>query len=75
MPDGAFYIYADIGAHAEDSSSFAIELLEATGVCLVPGKDFGQHGANRHVRISYANALPALEEAVERIGRYLSGRS
>lgn len=74
-PDGAFYIYADIGAHAEDSSSFAAELLEATGVCLVPGKDFGAHGAHRHVRISYANALPALEEAVERIGGFLSGRS
>lgn len=75
MPDGAFYIYADIGAHAEDSSSFAAELLEATGVCLVPGKDFGVHGARRHVRISYANALPALEEAVERIGGFLSRRS
>ena len=73
-PDGAFYIYADISQVAHDSSQFASDLLERTGVCLVPGKDFGRAEAQRYVRISYANSLPALEEAVERIASYLAGR-
>lgn len=70
-PDGAFFIYADISRFAGDSQRFALDLLEHTGVCLVPGQDFGHAGAARHVRISYANALDALERAVERMAGYL----
>jgi aspartate/methionine/tyrosine aminotransferase len=70
-PDGAFYIYADITRFADDSYDFVRALLRATGVCLVPGKDFGFAAPQRYVRVSYATALERLEEAVERMGRYL----
>ena len=70
-PDGAFYVYADIGRFADDSFVFVRDLLRATGVCLVPGKDFGLAAPQRHVRISYATSLDRLEEAVERMRRYL----
>ena len=70
-PDGAFYVYADISGFAEDSSVFVGELLRATGVCLVPGKDFGRAAPERYVRVSYATSLDRLEEAVERMRRYL----
>jgi aspartate/methionine/tyrosine aminotransferase len=70
-PDGAFYIYADVSRYAEDSFAFVRDLLRATGVCLVPGKDFGVAAPQRHVRISYATSLDRLEEAVERMRRYL----
>jgi aspartate/methionine/tyrosine aminotransferase len=74
VPDGAFYVYADISAVArrrdgtlEDSSQFALRLLEQSGVCLVPGKDFGSAGADRFVRLSYATSMAQLQEGVRRL--------
>lgn len=74
-PDGAFYIYADISALAPDSHRFALEMLDATGVCVVPGEDFGHAAPERYIRISYATSLERLKEAVERIGNWLPTRS
>lgn len=71
-PDGAFYVYADISDFSDDSSKFAYDLLDTTGVALIPGKDFGQLDSNRFVRISYANSMDNLREAVARIGNYLN---
>ena len=71
-PDGAFYIYADVSAHAADSSEFATRLLEEAGVCAVPGMDFGEHGASRYVRFSYAASMETLQEAVARMSRLLA---
>ncbi len=74
VPDGAFYIYADISRFSADSWAFAFELLHATGVCVVPGRDFGCAEPGRYVRISYANAYERLQEAVGRIESFLTGR-
>jgi aspartate/methionine/tyrosine aminotransferase len=71
VPDGAFYIYADVGRFSSDSFAFVRELLRATGVCLVPGKDFGRASPERYVRVSYATSLDRLAEAVERMRGYL----
>ena len=71
MPDGAFYVYADISAFSDDSEAFVRDLLHATGVCLVPGKDFGSAAPRRYVRISYATAYEQLQIAVERLSTYL----
>lgn len=70
-PDGAFYIYADVSGLSADSDRFVVDVLQATGVCLVPGKDFGTHAPEQYVRISYATSLEQLEEAVERLRTYL----
>ncbi len=70
-PDGAFYIYADCSAFGLPSSVLADKLLDETGVCLVPGKDFGFHDAERWMRITYATGLPRLREAVARMGAAL----
>ncbi len=71
VPDGAFYIYAGIERFAHSSWDFAFELLRQTGVCLVPGRDFGSAETARYVRISYANKQEQLEEAVKRMAVYL----
>ena len=74
-PDGAFYIYADISALADDSWSFCFDVLEKTGVCFVPGRDFGRAAPERFVRLSYATSMAAIDEALERLATYLgSGR-
>jgi aspartate/methionine/tyrosine aminotransferase len=74
-PDGAFYIYVDVGRFAADSWEFAFELLTETGVCVVPGRDFGTHTPQRYVRISYATAMDRLEEGIARMGRFLGNRT
>ena len=71
VPDGAFYIYADVSRFSNDSFAFVRSLLQATGVCLVPGKDFGHASPERYVRVSYATSLDRLEQAVERMRLYL----
>jgi aspartate/methionine/tyrosine aminotransferase len=78
VPDGAFYIYADIsgvtranGDPIDGSTQFARRLLHEGGVCLVPGKDFGTFDSERYVRVSYAASLDNLQEAVRRIRAWL----
>jgi aspartate/methionine/tyrosine aminotransferase len=73
-PDGAFYVWLDCSAFTRDSDAFAIEMLEATGVALVPGKDFGSNQPERHLRLSYATSLANLQEAVQRLQRWLPRR-
>ena len=72
MPEGAFYVYADCSALAPDSMAFAMEVLEGAGVAITPGRDFGSHGAERHVRFTYASSIDTLREAVTRIERWLA---
>ena len=73
MPDGAFYVYADIGqvAHRDhaDSAAFCMAVLQESAVAIVPGADFGFAAPLAHVRFSYATALPRIEQAVERLRR------
>ena len=73
-PDGAFYLYAGCARFSDDSHRFAIDLLEATGVAVTPGLDFGTNHPERHVRIAYTTGLPNLEQAVERISRFVGTR-
>jgi aminotransferase len=69
-PEGAFYAFPSIAASGLSSQVFAEELLRAERVAVVPGDVFGPSGEG-HIRCSYATALPALEEALERMERFL----
>src|SRR5699024_559393 len=71
-PDGAFYIYADIREHGNDSMAFARDLLNEAGVAAVPGHDFGPAHAQYGLRFSYATGLDRLQEAVERMRAFLA---
>lgn len=71
MPDGAFYVYADVSKFTSDSTHFAQELLHQAHVAVTPGLDFGTAAPKQHVRISYANDLTQLQSAVDRMGRFL----
>ncbi len=70
-PQGAFYIYADIAALADDSERLASRLIEEAGVATTPGLDFGHHLPRRHLRMAYTTSRERLREAVERIARVL----
>jgi len=73
LPDGAFYAWADCSAHAPSSWDFAFDLMCRAHVAITPGRDFGRAGSERWVRLSYASAMPQLQEAVARLGRVLGG--
>ncbi|WP_206237859.1 pyridoxal phosphate-dependent aminotransferase [Novosphingobium terrae] len=63
-PDGAFYIWADIGHLTDDSISFCTRLLEETGVCTAPGVDFDPLDGHRFMRFSFAVSTALVEEAI-----------
>ena len=72
VPDGAFYLYADVSAVTTDSFAYCRQVLEETGVGLTPGCDFGQHEAGRYLRVAYTADEARLAEAVARL-RALQG--
>ncbi len=73
-PDGAFYLYADVGDLTRDSLQFCRDLLDATGVALNTGKDFdGVHG-DRYVRISFAVSTAETLRAIDCLEAWLRGR-
>lgn len=70
-PDGAFYVWADTRRHASSSWDFCFAMMERAHVALTPGRDFGPHAGERYLRLSFANSLPQLEEAVRRLSQAL----
>ena len=66
-PDGAFYIYADIGHLTDDSLGFCTKLLEDTGVATAPGIDFDPVAGHRFMRFSFAVSTAQVEDALDRI--------
>ncbi len=71
LPDGAFYIYADCSRFSDDADAFTRDVLEATGVVMTPGLDFGTRDVQRYIRVSYATSMENLQEAVRRLETYL----
>ncbi len=74
MPDGAFYAWADCSAHAANSWDFVFDVMRRAHVALTPGRDFGHHGSERWVRLSYASSMAQLREAMDRLAGLLSQR-
>ena len=70
-PLGAFYIFPSIRRFGMSSDDFAMELLKAERVAVVPGTAFGQAGEG-HLRVSYAYSLKSLKEALGRIERFVN---
>lgn len=73
MPRGAFYAFPDVAAFLDErgSTGFCEDLLEEVELAIVPGSAFG---VDAHVRLSYATSLPIIEQALERLGRFLAKR-
>jgi aminotransferase len=69
-PRGAFYAFPRIAGTGLDDETFAHRLLEAEQVAVVPGSAFGP-GGEGFVRCSYATAYEKIEEALERIARFI----
>ena len=69
-PQGAFYAYPYVGHLGMSSEQFCDQLLTEEQVAVIPGDAFGPSGAG-YVRACYATSMDKLEEALERIERFV----
>jgi aspartate/methionine/tyrosine aminotransferase len=69
--DGAFYAFVDVGKFTNDSMAFCKEMLEIAGVAAAPGIDFDRVNGHRYVRFSYAGTRATVEEALQRLRKFL----
>jgi aspartate aminotransferase len=72
MPEGAFYVYPNVGAYLKkngiaDCSALVEKLLEEAHVALVAGPAFGTED---HVRISYATSMEQIDEGLRRMTKF-----
>ena len=67
-PDGAFYLFINIGNTNIKSLDFCQQLLEQQQVATIPGQAFG---ADDHIRISYATDLITIEKGMDRLAKFV----
>ena len=70
-PRGAFYVFPNIESTGLSSEEFSERLLLEERVAVIPGSVFGPSGEG-FVRCSYATSLTELEEALDRIERFVA---
>lgn len=70
-PQGAFYVFPSIEGTGMTSEEFCEGLLFEEKVAVVPGNAFGPSGEG-YIRCCYATAQNEIEEALERIQRFLN---
>ncbi len=71
-PDGAFYLYADVGHLTDDSFAFCRRLLEETGIATAPGIDFDTLQGQRFLRLSFALRPAEVARAVALLRPWLA---
>ena len=70
-PDGAFYLYADVGTLTNDSEAFCKRMLKETGVAATPGVDFDSERGHRFIRFSFAGSTEEMAEAARKLQSWL----
>lgn len=74
-PDGAFYIWADIGHLTGDSLALCERLLRDTGVVTAPGVDFDPVEGRHFMRFSFAVSTAEVREAIARMKPWFAARA
>ncbi len=67
-PPGAFYAFPNVREIDPNTERLQDYLLREAGVAVLSGTAFGAHGKG-YLRLSYANSVEAITEALERIRR------
>ena len=70
LPRGSFYAFPDISQTGLGEKDFALGLLQAEKVAIVPGAAFGENGRG-FCRACFATSYEQLIEASNRIERYV----
>jgi aspartate/methionine/tyrosine aminotransferase len=66
-PDGAFYLYIDVGDFTDDSVAFCKRMLDETGVVAAPGVDFNTADGHRYIRFSFCMDAAIIDDAIARL--------
>lgn len=70
-PSGAMYVFPKIDLPSgKTDSDYCSALLEATGICVVPGSGFGQLPGTWHFRATFLPPEGQIEHVVEKIGEF-----
>lgn len=76
-PGGAMYFWLPIPKRYieqnKSSFDFAIDVLENTGVVLVPGQTFGRYGED-YVRLAMVQPLADIKKGIEKLGLYMEAQ-
>ena len=68
---GAMYAFPRITLPAgRTDDAYCMELLEATGICVVPGSGFGQMPGTHHFRTTILPATDLIHEFVQKLGEF-----
>jgi aspartate aminotransferase len=70
-PNGAFYLFINIGNIGLNSLAFCDELLSQHQVAAVPGVAFG---ADDHIRLSYATDMTTIEKGIDRLSTFVKSK-
>jgi len=68
-PQAAFYVFPNISALGLPSKEVSERFLSEAGIACLPGTAFGEFGEG-YIRFSFANSLPNIEAAIERIRKF-----
>ncbi|PJI39199.1 aminotransferase class I/II-fold pyridoxal phosphate-dependent enzyme [Ferrovibrio sp.] len=71
-PDGAFYLYIDVGDFTDDSVAFCKRMLDETGVVAAPGVDFNTADGHRYIRLSFCMDASIIDDAIARLDPWFS---
>ena len=69
-PKASMYVWAKLPKGIDNSVDFAVNLTKASGVCLAPGRGFGQRGEG-FVRFALVREPEVLKQAVDKINLFL----
>jgi aspartate aminotransferase len=73
MPRGAFYAFPNVTGTGAPARQLADRLLDEAGVAVLAGTAFGEYGEG-YLRLSYANSLENIEEALASMRSLLEER-
>jgi aminotransferase len=73
-PRGSFYAFPNVSATGRSEKDFAVGLLQAQKVAVVPGTAFGEGGTG-HVRACFATSYEQIVDACDRVDRFVNAKA
>ncbi|ESA32500.1 aspartate tyrosine aromatic aminotransferase [Leptolyngbya sp. Heron Island J] len=73
-PTATMYLWAKLPASWSDSIDFCVQLVEATGIALAPGRGFGKSGEG-YVRFALVQPPAVLKQAAQQIVEFMYSRN
>jgi LL-diaminopimelate aminotransferase len=69
LPQASMYVWAALPTGYPNSFDFALGLAENTGVCVSPGRAFGERGEG-YIRLALVQDTEVLQQAIQKLANY-----